>query len=337
MEKPKISGTLFTELTRGWKILVGVVFCVFILLFLWKGDLFGTELKKISNVFDKQDVSSESKELSGVDDNLKQEAIDESQSNKNNYQCVRYSWSGGEKQMKQEFAVFSGKYYFALSSEGVDKKTRLLMSFLGDRKKMYMWPPEADKIDLTKRGRIFDLEQIRESYGVNLAGKLLDEASESVLKDNSFSCEPLGGVMKEKLETPDLSEVEFHAASPSDQDEMFGQNDEKLGVDVLITGLVADAKNGATKSGFKAQAYSAQVALILPCDDKEHLTVSDLQSPRKRTDYTLLNLQSFEVLSESCGPNGEGTFSVKLKGKDDAQGNWAICSEARCTFSDSQP
>lgn len=326
-------GVSHVRIFQWLRYFIGAILFIFVLLFLWKGGFFGTELEKISNVFDKQDVSSELKEPGGADDNLKQEAVDESQSNKNNYQCVRYSWSGGEKQVKQEFAVFSGKYYFLLSVEGSDGKSEEVMTFLGDRERLYLWMYDADPIDLVKRGKIFDLKQMYALYGVDISEKILSTEDESILTENLFYCSPVKEETKLKFVIPDLSEIEFNAATWEDQESLFAYNEEKLGVDFLLTWISAIYQNGAYKSQFEAQVSTACINFMGVCFHKNHLQFKDLQNLKMKKDYSLIDEQSFTVLSENCGPDGEGDFYIKMKGKDRAKGSNAICDGGgRSTF-----
>lgn len=95
-------------------------------------------------------------------------------------------------------------------------------------------------------------------------------------------------------------------------------------------------KEKADLESFKFQASVASANLIVACDDNERLDVADMQNVKKKSEYSFLNEQSFEVLSENCELRGDGTFAIKIEGKNGAKGNSAICSNKKCIFFDTQ-
>ncbi len=85
----------------------------------------------------------------------------------------------------------------------------------------------------------------------------------------------------------------------------------------------------AREAEFKSQVNNGFTNLLKACDEKGHLNVSDMLDRTNRRgekmSFSYINRESFRVLSENCGSDGQWKFEVEVRGRDEMKDHWALC------------
>jgi len=94
---------------------------------------------------------------------------------------------------------------------------------------------------------------------------------------------------------------------------------------VLVS--LSNARTKATVANFKSQVSSMQAGTIIACDGAPEVTIANADVPTPAGSGITVN-----VTASSCGPTGDGTFSVSITGGRPAACTATTYTETGVTF-----